>query len=164
MQWTPSAPPLSASAQSVQDELRRRGSQATVVELPASTRSAAEAAEAIGCQVTEIAKSLVFRRLADDTPVLVLIGGTRRVDEGKLATAVGAAVGRADADFVRARVGFGIGGVPPVGHPTPVPTYIDRALGELETVWAAAGTPHAVFRTTPEELHALTDATVADLG
>jgi len=155
---------LGASAQRVQDALAERGITAKVVELPASARTSAEAAAAIGCDIREIAKSLVFRRTDTDEPVLAILSGARRVEEARLAAAVGAPISKADAAYVRHRLGFVIGGVPPVGHPTPIATFIDDAILDLAIVWAAAGTPHAVVRLTPSELVAATAARVVDIG
>jgi prolyl-tRNA editing enzyme YbaK/EbsC (Cys-tRNA(Pro) deacylase) len=157
--------PLGASARRVQDALAARGIGAEVVELPASARTSAEAAAAIGCEIGAIAKSLVFRRTDTDEPVLVILSGARRVDEGRLADAVGAPIAKASAAYVRERVGFVIGGVPPVGHPAPIATFIDAGLLALATLWAAAGTPHAVVRLTPQELVAVAAAPrVVDIG
>jgi prolyl-tRNA editing enzyme YbaK/EbsC (Cys-tRNA(Pro) deacylase) len=155
---------LSSSAQRVQEALRERGVEARVRELPASTRTAADAAAAIGCAVGQIAKTLVFRRLADDQPILVVAGGGNRVDERRLAELAGGPVAKADADFVRQRIGYAIGGVPPVGHGQPIVTFVDEDLLVLETVWAAAGTPHAVVPLTPAELVAVTGGRVSRLA
>lgn len=132
-------------------------------EFPAATRTSAEAAAAIGCTVGQIAKSLVFRACKSDRAVLVIASGANRVDEKAVAARLGEAIGRADADFVRARTGYAIGGVPPVGHPEPLPTYIDRDLLGYDEIWAAAGTPNAVFRVRPADLVALTGGEVADI-
>jgi prolyl-tRNA editing enzyme YbaK/EbsC (Cys-tRNA(Pro) deacylase) len=143
--------------------LRRLGSPAEVVQLAGTARSAAEAAAAIGCTVAQIAKSLVFRA-ADGSPVLVIASGTNRVDERKVAAALGQKIGKADADFVRATTGFAIGGVAPVGHAGPIRIFLDPDLRKHETIWAAAGHPHAVFGTTAAELERLTGGTVADVA
>ena len=135
-----------------------------VVEFDASTRTAADAAAAIGCTVAEIAKSLVFRGTASDRPVLVVTSGTNRVDTAKVAAALGEPVGRADAEFVRARSGFAIGGVPPVGHLEAPRVLIDADLMAFTVLWAAAGTPNAVFRLTPADLVRLTGGEVADVA
>ena len=154
---------LSPAAQRVQEVLAERGVRAQVRELPDSTHTAREAAAAIGCEVAQIAKSLVFRRLGDDQPLLVIASGANRVDERALGEVAGGPVAKADADFVRARVGFSIGGVPPVGHPKPLPTFVDEDLLALATIWAAAGTAHAVVPLTPDELVAVTAGRVASL-
>ncbi len=143
---------LSPSAQKVQDALDVLGIQLKVVELPDSTRSAAEAAQAIGCTVGQIAKSLIFRGVQTGRPVLVIASGANRVDEKKIGALAGEPIGKADADFVRQRTGFAIGGVPPVGHAEPLQTFIDQDLLQYSEIWAAAGTPHAVFRLAPQDL------------
>ncbi len=150
----------STSARAVQQALAAKGVECTVVELPQSTRTAAEAAAAIGCTVAQITKSLVFRGANSGEPVLVIASGTNRVNERKIAEAVGEPIGKADAAFVREHTGFVIGGVPPVGHTKPLRTFIDRDLLQYETIWAAAGTPNAVFRLTPADLLALADGEV----
>ena len=119
-----------------------------MVELPSSTRTAAEAAGAIGCQVAQIAKSIVFRTVKTGKPVLVVASGANRVNESCIRDAVGEPVEKADADFVRAKTGFAIGGVPPIGHLEPIHTIVDEELLPLGDIWAAAGTPNAVFRLT----------------
>ncbi len=150
-------PPSSPSALRVQAAL---GPRFAVLEFDASTRTADEAAAAIGCTVAEIAKSLVFRS-ASGRSVLVVASGVNRVDEKKVAALIGERIGRADADFVREATGFAIGGVPPVGHATAPIALIDEALMGFEAIWAAAGTPNAVFRLTPAELLGLTEGTLA---
>jgi prolyl-tRNA editing enzyme YbaK/EbsC (Cys-tRNA(Pro) deacylase) len=150
---------LSGSASRVAEELRQRGVSGKVIEVPASTRSAAEAAAAIGCDISQIVKSLVFRAVDRDEPVLVLASGADRVDEGCLTEIVGP-VERATAKFVRDRTGFAIGGVPPVGHIEPLATYLDEHLLDHALVWAAAGTPRAVFPIEPRELAEITSAKV----
>jgi prolyl-tRNA editing enzyme YbaK/EbsC (Cys-tRNA(Pro) deacylase) len=151
---------LSESAQKIQDTLRDRGLTLEVVELPASTRTAVEAAQAVGCQVGQIVKSLVFRAQQSDRPILVIASGANRVNEARLSALVGEPVGKADADFVRQRTGFAIGGVPPLGHTEIIEAYIDQDLLQYAEIWAAAGTPHAVFRLTPQELVRITGGKV----
>jgi prolyl-tRNA editing enzyme YbaK/EbsC (Cys-tRNA(Pro) deacylase) len=152
---------LSPSAQKVQAALAARGFTLQVVELPQSTRTSAEAAAAAGCTVGQIAKSIVFRAAKSHRPVLVLTSGANRVSEGAVAALLGEPLAKADADFVRARTGFVIGGVPPVGHAESLITFIDEDLLQFAEIWAAAGTPNAVFRLTPEELVRLTEGKVA---
>ena len=140
------------------EEHTRRGGTGEIVTLPASVHTAALAAEALGCEVGAIANSLVF----DDhgSPVLILTSGAHRVDVAATAARIGAGeLARADADFVRTHTGQVIGGVSPIGHPAPVPTYLDGWLRRHDVVWAAAGHPAAVFSTTYDELLALTGAT-----
>ena len=127
-----------------------------------AARTAQQAADALGIAVGQIAKSIIFRRKSDDAAVLVITSGDRRVDEKKVDAIVGK-TGRADADFVRAKTGFAIGGVSPVGHSTPPVTLIDRELFRFEEVWAAAGHPHGVFKLRPADLETLTGAPVADV-
>lgn len=150
---------LSPAAERVRDALRERGIDAVVTVLPGSTRTAEDAAATVGCEVGAIANSLVF--LADEEPILVLTSGRHRVAERRLAQRIGAAaVRRATPDEVRGATGQQIGGVSPVGHPGPVRTFVDEVLGEYPEVWAAAGTPHAVYRTTLDELVRATGGTV----
>lgn len=151
------------NAERVQAALRAGGAAGEVRELADSTRTAAEAAAALGCPVGAIVKSLVF--VADGHPVLVLASGDHQVDTHKVGHALDAHhVGRADADLVRDATGYAIGGVAPVGHPHPLRTLVDPALGAYDVVWAAAGTPHAVFPTSYAELLALTGGASADVG
>ena len=152
---------MSRSAARVQEVLTAAGLEARVVELPQSTRTAADAAKAIGCQVGQIAKSLVFRASESGSAVLVIASGTNRVNEATIAAEIGEPIGKADADFVRARSGYAIGGVPPVGHATPMRTFIDEDLLRFDRIWAAAGTPNAVFELSPAaELQRITGGTV----
>ena len=127
-----------------------------------AARTAQQAADALGIELGQIAKSIVFRRKEDDAAVLVVTSGDRRVDEKKVAALVGK-LGRADAEFVKARTGFSIGGVSPFAHATPPVTLIDRELFRFEDIWAAAGHPHAVVRLRPHDLEGLTGAPVADV-
>jgi len=145
-------PELSESARRVQQALAGVGIASRVRELPQSTRTASEAAAAIGCRVEQIAKSLVFRREDSGQPVLVIASGTNRVDERLVSSHLSTGIGKADADFVRSTTGFAIGGVPPLGHAVALQTIIDEDLLRLDTIWAAAGTPHAVFSLTPQQL------------
>jgi len=154
----------SGSVQRVREALAARGLDGEVKELASSTRTAQEAAAAVGCQVGQIVKSLVFRLTATDRPLLVLVSGTNRASEARLSALAGEPVARADADFVRDRTGFAIGGVPPLGHATPLPTLIDRDLMTFPVVWAAAGSPHAVFAVTPADLQRITAGQVAELA
>lgn len=154
---------LKPAAQRVQAALAAHGLGLEVREFPAGTRTAAEAAAAIGCSVAQIAKSLLFRAAESGRPVLAVVSGTNRADEAKLATLLGEPVGRADADFVRTRSGFAIGGVPPLAHAEPPVTFLDADLQAFAEIWAAAGTPNAVFRLTPEQLARITGAPFVEL-
>lgn len=145
----------------VRAALAERGVAFEPVEFAESTRTSAEAAAAIGTTVARIAKSLVF--LAGDAPALVIASGVNRVDTAKLARLLGAPIRRADAEAVRQATGFPIGGVPPVGHAQALTTVIDQDLMAYETIWAAAGTPNAVFETTPADLVRMTGGAVADV-
>ncbi|HEX3552003.1 MAG TPA: YbaK/EbsC family protein [Thermoanaerobaculia bacterium] len=149
------------NAERVQAELRARDCSGQVVELAASTRTAQEAAEAIGTTVAQIAKSLVF--LVGGDPVLVIASGINRVSLSKLTDHLGTLAFRPDADTVKRLTGFPIGGVAPVGHATPLRVLIDRDLLKYPEIWAAAGTPNAVFRTTPEELVRMTGGEIVDI-
>jgi prolyl-tRNA editing enzyme YbaK/EbsC (Cys-tRNA(Pro) deacylase) len=135
-----------------------------VLEFDAGTRTAADAAAAIGCTVAEIAKSLLFRAKQSGRPVLVVASGDNRVDEKKVGALIGEKISRADADFVREMTGFAIGGVPPVGHATAPITLIDEDLMKFTTIWAAAGTPNAVFQLKPAALTELTGGQLADVA
>jgi len=151
---------LSSSAQKVQQALQAIGLQLEVVELPASTRTSQEAAQAIGCLVGQIAKSIVFRAGTSQQAVLVIASGPNRVNEKVIEELTGEPIGKADADFVRQKTGFVIGGVPPVGHVEHLQTFIDQDLLQYADIWAAAGTPHAVFHLTPNELLRMTGGLV----
>jgi Cys-tRNA(Pro) deacylase len=153
----------SATAPSALKVQAALGDSFQVVEFEASTRTSEDAAAAIGCSVAEIAKSLVFKTAAG-RPVLVIASGTNRVDEKKVRALLGAKIERADADFVREATGYVIGGVPPLAHATEPVVLIDRDLEAFEAIWAAAGTPNAVFRLTPADLVRLTGGQVADLA
>lgn len=154
---------LSPSAQRVQDALSACGVELQVVEMPGSTRTSADAAAAVGCSVGQIAKSLIFKGKTSDRPLLVIASGSNRVDEKKLAAIFGEKIEKPDADYVRARTGFVIGGVPPLGHTEPLTTLIDADLFQYNEIWGAAGTPNAVFRLTPQQLAEITGGEVVDV-
>jgi prolyl-tRNA editing enzyme YbaK/EbsC (Cys-tRNA(Pro) deacylase) len=154
---------LPPAAQRVQDALKAAGFACQVEELPESTRSAAEASSAIGCGVEQIVKSLVFRGQSTGRAILAVVSGVNRVDEAKLSALVGEGVGKADAEFVREKTGYAIGGVPPLGHAESLLCVIDEDLLQHEEIWAAAGTPRAVFRLTPAELERITGGRVVTL-
>lgn len=153
-------PATASAARRVQEIL---GEDFAVVEFDASTKTSADAAAAIGCTVAQIAKSLVFRA-AGGGPMLVVASGTNRVDEKKVGALLGEAIGRADADFVREKTGYAIGGVAPVGHAVPPAVLLDADLRQYDVIWAAAGTPNAVFRLTPADLERLTGGRFADIA
>ena len=154
---------INRGAAKVQQALRERGLSVTVRDMPASTRTAKEAAQAIGCSVAQIAKSLVFRGVKSHRPLLVITSGTNRVNEVALTGVVGEPIERATPDFVRNATGYAIGGVPPVGHDQAMLILIDRDLLLYEQIWAAAGTPFAVFDIAPRELQRVTGAAVVDV-
>jgi prolyl-tRNA editing enzyme YbaK/EbsC (Cys-tRNA(Pro) deacylase) len=151
---------LSPSAQKVQDVLLSLGFSCQVMEMPQTTRSAAEAAMTIGCSVEQIAKSLLFKTKQTGKAILVIASGVNRVKEKKIETVLGERVDKADADFVREHAGFAIGGVPPVGHASSLAIFIDEDLLHYQEIWAAAGTPFAVFRLTPDDLVKMTGGRV----
>ena len=130
---------------------------------PDSTRTAIEAAQAVGCSVGQIVKSLVFKGAQSHMPLLALVSGANRVNEKRLGLLVGEEIEKADADFVRQHTGFAVGGVPPVGHAERLATFIDRDLLQYDEIWAAAGSPHAVFRLTPDDLQKMTVGEVVAL-
>ena len=153
---------LPEGVQRVAQALQQAGHAHMPVMLDQAARTAQEAADGLGVQLGQIAKSVVFRRKADEVAVLVVTSGDRRVDEKKVSALVGK-VGRADADFVKARTGFAIGGVSPVAHLSPPVTLLDQDLWRFDEIWAAAGHPHGVFRLRPDDLRHLTSAPVADV-
>jgi prolyl-tRNA editing enzyme YbaK/EbsC (Cys-tRNA(Pro) deacylase) len=152
--------PLSPSAQKIQDQLRSLGYEYTVIEHAESTRTAQEAADRAGCELGQIVKSLIFKGKESGKPILVLTSGANRVDEKRISEYAGEPIGRADADFVRAVTGFAIGGVPPVGHLQPMETYLDEDFLQYPTVWAAAGTPNAIFELQTGDLQKMTNGNV----
>jgi len=152
------------SAEKVANAARALQLNIDIVEFEQTTRTAAEAAAAIGCEVAQIVKSLCFR--VRDTAVVALVSGDNQLDEKKLAGLCGVGrkkVKRADADFVKAQTGFSIGGVPPFGHTSPLSIFIDEDLLAFDVIWAAAGTPFAVFAISPTALQTASKGTVADL-
>jgi len=152
--------PLSPSAARIQEVLRARGFTNEVIEREETTRSSAEAAQAVGCTVAQIAKSVIFRAKGSGRPILVVASGPNRVNEKVIEAAIGEKLGKADADFVRERTGFVIGGVAPIGHAQKLEIFIDEDLLQFAEIWAAAGTPNAVFKLTPDELQRMTGGRV----
>ena len=154
--------PLPPSAARVQGAAERLGLAISVREMPASTRTAEEAAAACGCDVAQIVKSLVFAGRDSGRPYLLLVSGKNRVDEARVAAVVGEPLTRPKADAVRAWTGYAIGGIPPFGHDAELPTFVDEDLLAYEVVWAAAGTPFAVFSVAPHALaHAVRGRVIA---
>lgn len=154
---------LGSSVKKVQQTLKALGFSDEIVVFPDSTRTAIEAAQAVGCSLGQIVKSLVFRGAQSQQPVLALVSGANRVNEKRLAALVGEVIEKADAEFVRQHTGFAVGGVPPVGHATSLTTFIDRDLLQYEEIWAAAGSPHAVFRLAPGDLQSMTGGEIVTL-
>lgn len=154
---------LKSSAQKVQKELQARGLNCKVVQMQKTTRTAKDAAQAVGCEVGQIVKSLIFKSKRSRKPILVVASGVNRVNEKVLARQLSEPVKMADPEFVREMTGFAIGGVPPVGHQHPLTIFIDEDLLQYEEIWAAAGTPHAVFKLTPDELQRITNGTVISI-
>ncbi len=153
---------LPESVQRVARRLQEAGHPHAPQMLDGAARTAQQAADALGIEVGQIAKSIIFRRQSDDVAVLVITSGDKRVDEKKVDALIGK-TGRADADFVKARTGFSIGGVSPFAHATPPVTLIDRELFRFDEIWAAAGHPHSVVKMSPHQLERLTGAPVADV-
>jgi prolyl-tRNA editing enzyme YbaK/EbsC (Cys-tRNA(Pro) deacylase) len=148
----------------VRAALAASGLTSEIVVLPGAARTAQLAADALGCEVAQIANSLVFKRQRSGTAVLVMASGAHRVDEARIADAIGEPVGKADAAFVREQTGFAIGGVAPVGHATALSPLVDRTLTRFARIWAAAGHPNTVFALTPDELVRITGGTLADVA
>jgi prolyl-tRNA editing enzyme YbaK/EbsC (Cys-tRNA(Pro) deacylase) len=155
---------LPASSRRVADALAAAGVTATIVVLEQAARTSADAAAAVGCDVGQIAKSLVFRLRESGRPLLVIASGANRVDEAKVGALLGEPIGRADADFVRTHTGFAIGGVAPLAHPAPLTTLVDEDLLKWDAIWAAGGHPHTVVRLTPAELTRIAGGQVARIS
>jgi prolyl-tRNA editing enzyme YbaK/EbsC (Cys-tRNA(Pro) deacylase) len=157
-------PTLKPSAQRVQDALTVLGFPNRVFELDASTRTSAEAAAAVGCDIGQIAKSLVFRGAQSHKPILIIASGANRVNLQELALRVGETLERPDADFVREQTGYAIGGVPPLAHVQPLETWLDADLWRYATIWAAAGHPNALFPLSPDELATMTGGSIVPIA
>ncbi len=154
---------LKESAQIVQDVIIQSGYNNQVIELPQSARTAQEAADALNCKVAQIAKSIIFRLVESNEPVLVIASGVNRVNEQQIELLLNQKLGKADAEFVREYTGFVIGGVSPIGHKNTLLTFIDEDLFQYEEIWAAAGHPKAIFQLTPNELLEMTKGTVVNI-
>lgn len=154
----------SPAVERVRAALARAGLAPDIVELPGAARTAKAAAEFLGCEVAQIANSLVFRAVKSGGGVLIMSSGARRVDTGKLAALVGEPIGKADADFVRTATGFAIGGVAPVGHVGQLLRFVEASLAAHAVIWAAAGHPNTVFRLTFDELLRVTAGRVVDVA
>lgn len=154
---------LNPSAQKIQGELDKLGYNCKVIEFQGTTRTSADAAARVGCSLSQIVKSLIFKGKNSNKPILVLTSGSNRVDIKKVNNLIGDTIERADPEFVRKSTGFSIGGIPPIGHPTSLSTFMDEDLLKYDFVWAAAGTPNAVFKTTPQELLGMSSAKLANI-
>ncbi len=151
---------LSSSAQKVQDALKQLGYDYKVIESNESTRTALEAAERVGCKVGQIAKSLIFQGKSSGKAILILTSGANQVDVKRMKVHAEEKIGRADPAFVRERTGYAIGGIPPIGHLHPIETYVDEDLLQYEKIWAAAGTPNAIFEMDANQLKKMTGGKV----
>lgn len=154
---------LSPSVQKVQNALKALGFSNDVMELESTTRTSAEAAQAVGCRVEQIAKSILFKSKQTDMPILVIASGPNRVNEKRIEAFISEPLGKADADYVRKHTGFVIGGVPPIGHLEKLDIFIDEDLLKYEEIWAAAGSPNALFRLTPSDLIQMTGGRVVSI-
>jgi prolyl-tRNA editing enzyme YbaK/EbsC (Cys-tRNA(Pro) deacylase) len=154
---------LSPTAQKIQNLLNELGYNYTIIEHAESTRTAQEAAERAGCELGQIVKSLIFKGKVSGKPILVLTSGANRVDEKRISGYAGEAINRADANFVRAVTGFAIGGVPPIGHIQKMEAWLDEDFLQYKTIWAAAGTPNAIFEVRTDDLVKMSDARVAQV-
>ncbi|MGG7644551.1 YbaK/EbsC family protein [Rhodovulum sp. YNF3179] len=152
---------MSKSVKRVRAALEAAGLDVEIVRTPDQTRTAQQAADAVGCEIDQIVKSIIFRGETSGAAILFLTAGGNRVDDAKAAALTGEPLGRADAALVRAQTGFAIGGVAPIGHLSPIRAFLDPRLTAFETVWAAGGTPHHVFPIAPRDLERLTGARVA---
>jgi Cys-tRNA(Pro) deacylase len=151
---------LSPSAQKVQDALNALGFDLTVIENTTSARTAQEAADRVGVTLGQIVKSLIFKGKKSGKPILVLTSGSNRVDVKRIKAYAGEKIGRAEPDFVRKMTGYAIGGVPPIAHLRQMETYLDEDLLQYDVIWAAAGTPNAIFELTPDDLQKMTGGKV----
>jgi Cys-tRNA(Pro) deacylase len=154
---------LSLSAQKIQNLLNSLGYDYIVIEYAESTRTAQEAADRAGCELGQIVKSLIFRGKISGKPILVLTSGSNRVDEKRISGYAGETISRADADFVRSVTGYAIGGVPPIGHTQDMETFLDEDFFSYQTIWAAAGTPNAIFELKTEDLQKMTNGKIAQV-
>lgn len=151
---------MSKSLKRVRAALDAAGLQTEIRETPLA-RTAQDAADALGCSVDQIAKSIIFRGETSGEAILFLTAGGNRVDPGKAAALAGESLGKANAELVRRQTGFAIGGVSPVGHLSPIRAFMDQRLLDFEIVWAAAGTPHHVFASEPSDLERVTSAQIS---
>lgn len=155
---------LQKSTKKVRDYLLTRGYSYEVKTFPTSTRTAMEAAESIGCKLSQIAKSLIFKENTSNCPVLVIVSGANYVDIQKLFKATNIELQKADGKFIKETTGYAIGGIPPIAHLAPLKTFLDQDLKEHEILWAAAGTPNSVFKLKKNDLEKITHGTWVDLA
>lgn len=151
------------SRQTIQAELKKLGFDYKVVELPDSTHTAIDAANALSCQVAQIAKSIIFKTKNSHQPILVIASGVNRINEDKIAEHISEHIEKAHADFVLEKTGFVIGGVPPLGHINPIKTFIDQDLMRYNEIWAAAGSSRAVFKLKPQDLSKMTNGKIVSV-
>jgi len=154
---------LCSSSKKLQDTLKALGFDNEVIELKETTRSAGDAARAVGCRVEQIAKSIVFKGGKTNQSILIVASGPNRINEKKISNMISEPLLKADADFVREKTGYAIGGVPPLGHAQAPLTFIDEDLLQYEEIWAAAGTPHAVFKLAPIDLQKMTGGRIVSV-
>jgi len=154
---------LPKSAEKVQNTLNELGYELNVIELSDSARTAQEAANALGCSVYQIAKSLIFRGKTSQKPILIITSGSNRVNEKLFKDRIGEKLEKADADFVLEHTGFAIGGIPPIGHKNAITTFIDEDLMQYDEIWAAAGTPNTVFKLSTAVLAEITKGTIVNV-
>lgn len=155
---------LKSSTRKVHDYLQDKGLNLEVKQIPETTRTAAEAAKAVNCDIACIAKSLVFRNRKNQTPVMIVASGKNRVDLKKAGQVLGTELEQADADFAHKHTGYAIGGIPPIAHPKPITTLLDIDLKNQSCIWAAAGTPNSLFCLSSDQLELLTGASWVDLA
>jgi Cys-tRNA(Pro) deacylase len=151
------------SSDKIQKILNHSGISFHIKEFPESTRTSLDAAKAIGCDVSQIAKSILFEGIKTEKPILVIASGSNRIDEDKVELEIGEKIKKADAEFVKNKTGYSIGGVPPIGHNEKILTLIDEDLTKQNKIWAAAGTPHSVFELTPKQLLQITEGKVISI-
>ena len=154
---------LSQSAQKVQETLSKYGIEVKVVQFTETTRTSQDAAKVIGCELAQIAKTIIFKGKNTHTPICVIASGQNRINEKKIQEYLGEPIEKATPDFVLEKTGFVIGGVPPIGHSQPLTIFIDKDLQNYESLWTAAGNPHAVFKLTPQELLEITQGKVVSI-
>ncbi len=151
------------NSQTVQAELKKLGFDYKVIELPDSTHTAVDAANALSCQVAQIAKSIIFKTKNSNQPILVIASGINRINEDKIIEYISESIEKANADFVLEKTGFIVGGVPPLGHINPIKTFIDQDLMQYDEIWAAAGSSRAVFKLKPQDLSKMTNGQIVSI-